>query len=284
MLEAESLKGQSVDIRLLALDLDGTIVGHDNQISDRVRQAIQAAQAKGIQVAIATGRMYISAHKYHQTIASKLPLVAYNGAFIQDPFTNQILHHLPVPAQTAVALLDALEQPQWNSAINIHLYFNDQLYVRQINEETERYAERSNVEAIAVGDLRTLLENNANPTKVLALGTSRQVIAQLIRSVQERFPPEQLYLTQSTPTFLEATHREANKGTGVRYLAEQILGLTSAQVMTIGDNFNDVSMLDYAGFSVAMGNAPKDVQKVAQWVAPRIERDGVAVAIEKFLL
>lgn len=273
-----------MDIRLLALDLDGTIVGHNNHISERVTKAIQAAQAKGIQVAIATGRMYASARKYHQHIASELPLIAYNGALIQDTFTEKILYHLPIPSDIALALINELEQPQWRSKLNIHLYVNDQLYVRQINNETKRYAERSNIEAIAVADFHEFLDNNVNPTKILALGTSRKVINQLMNSLKVRFTSEQLYLTQSTPIFLEATHHEANKGTGVRYLAEQILGLKAEQVMTIGDNFNDVSMLNYAGLSVAMGNAPDAVKEVAQWVAPRIELDGVAVALEKFLL
>ncbi|PSF37320.1 Cof-type HAD-IIB family hydrolase [Aphanothece hegewaldii CCALA 016] len=273
-----------MDIRLLALDLDGTIVGHNNQISERVQQAIQTVQAKGVQVAIATGRMYKSAYKYHQTIASELPLIAYNGALIQDPKSQKILYHLPVALTTAKDLIHELEQPQWRSKININLYINDQLYVSQINDETKRYAQRSNIEAIAVGDLITFLQNNDNPTKILAIGKSRKVTRQLMNSLQQRFTSDQLYLTQSTPIFLEATHQKANKGTGVYYLAEQILGLKAEQVMTIGDNFNDVSMLSYAGMSVVMGNAPDAVKEFASWVAPPIELDGVAVAIEKFLL
>lgn len=278
------LKVKRLDIRLLALDLDGTIVGHNNQISPRVQQAIKAAQSKDIQVAVATGRMYTSARKYHQTIISDLPLIAYNGALIQDPFTEKILYHLPVPLDTALNLINELEKPQWRSRVNIHLYLNDQLYVSQITSETERYAARSNVPVNAVGNLDTFLKNNTEPTKILAVGTSPKVIKQLMNTLQGTFTSDQLYLTQSTPIFCEATHQYANKGAGVCYLAEQILGLTAEQVMTIGDNYNDVSMLSYAGFSVAMGNAPEQVKDVAQWVAPTIELEGVAVAIEKFLL
>jgi hydroxymethylpyrimidine pyrophosphatase-like HAD family hydrolase len=86
------------------------------------------------------------------------------------------------------------------------------------------------------------------------------------------------------PTFLEAANTHVNKGNAVRYLAEEMLGLESHNVMTIGDNFNDVEMLDYAGISVAMGNAPTEVQAIADWVAPSVELDGAAVAIKKFLL
>jgi hydroxymethylpyrimidine pyrophosphatase-like HAD family hydrolase len=75
-----------------------------------------------------------------------------------------------------------------------------------------------------------------------------------------------------------------NKGVAVRYLAEEMLGLQPMNVMTIGDNFNDLEMIEYAGIGVAMGNAPEAIQAIAQWVAPSVEADGAAVAIEKFLL
>jgi hydroxymethylpyrimidine pyrophosphatase-like HAD family hydrolase len=69
----------------------------------------------------------------------------------------------------------------------------------------------------------------------------------------------------------------------VRYLAEKILGLDSSEVMAIGDNYNDTEMLKYAGLSIAMGDAPPRVKEIADWVAPDVENDGAAVAMEKFL-
>ncbi|MEO1637596.1 MAG: HAD hydrolase family protein, partial [Cyanobacteria bacterium J06631_9] len=82
----------------------------------------------------------------------------------------------------------------------------------------------------------------------------------------------------------EATNPLVNKGAAVRYIAEELLGLQRNNVMTVGDNFNDVEMLEYAGIGVAMGSAPAKVQSIANWVAPDVEQDGAAVAIEKFLL
>ena len=83
---------------------------------------------------------------------------------------------------------------------------------------------------------------------------------------------------------MEVTNPFVNKGTAVRYLAEELLGLTSDNVMTIGDNFNDLEMLEYAGIGVAMGGAPQPVQAIANWVTSSVEEDGVAIAIEKFLV
>ncbi|MEA5621393.1 Cof-type HAD-IIB family hydrolase [Nostoc sp. UHCC 0251] len=270
------------DIKLLVLDIDGTIAGHSNTISAGVKQAIIAAQAKGIQVAIATGRMYRSALRFHQEIGSTLPLMAYQGAWIQDPITQKIHRHWPVSREIAYQLLDYFEQPELRSLLSVHFYINDQLYVREVTRETKIYAERSGITPIPVGDLRQALTNE--PTKILALCDDTDVIDQLLGNLRRQYTPAELYLTTSVATFFEATNASVSKGTAVRYLAEELLGLQIANVMAIGDNFNDLEMLEYVGLGVAMGNAPAGVQAIAQWVAPSVEEDGAAVAIAKFLL
>lgn len=271
-----------MEIRLLVLDIDGTIAGRSNEISEPVKEAIKIAQTKGIQVALATGRMYRSAMRFHASIDCQLPIVVYNGAWIQDPFTEERHQHIPVPTVLAQQLLDDLEQPELIDRLGIHFYIDDRLYVRQITSLTESYAQRSGIEPIAVGDLRSLADKH--PTKVLALSREISLIQELLSHLQQRYDPNELYLTQSTVNFLEATHPHANKGTATRYLTEKILGLEAKNVMAIGDNFNDVQMLQYVGLSVAMGNAPTSVKELVNWVAPSVEEDGVAVAIEKFLL
>lgn len=279
---AETAPIDSSKIKLLVLDIDGTISGVSNDINPSVKQAVKSAQNRGIQVAIATGRMYRSALRFHQAIGSNLPLLAYQGAWIQDPATGQLHRHWCLDPATARQLLDYFEQPELKSLLSVHFYINDRLYVREITPETKIYAARSEIEAIAVGDLRNVLDTA--PTKVLALSDDTNIIDRLLGNLRLQYTPAELYLTKSVATFFEATNPAVNKGTGVRYLAEELLGLEPAQVMTVGDNFNDVEMLEYAGIGVAMGNAPSDVQSVAQWVAPSVEQDGAAAAIEKFLL
>ncbi|MBW4609464.1 MAG: Cof-type HAD-IIB family hydrolase [Hassallia sp. WJT32-NPBG1] len=272
----------ATDIKLLVLDIDGTIAGESNNLSQKVLQAIAAVKAKGIQVAIATGRMYRSALRFHQEINSTLPLLAYQGAWIQDPTTQKIHRHLAVNREMAEKLLDYFEQPKLRSLLSVHFYINDELYIRELTRETEIYAERSGIVPIAVGDLRSSLNNE--PTKILALSDDIDIIKDLLGNLRRQYTPAELYLTTSVATFFEATNPLVNKGTAVRYLAEEMLGLQRTNVMTIGDNFNDLEMLEYAGIGVAMGNAPEEVQAIAQWVAPSVEKDGAATAIEKFLL
>ncbi|MDA0266010.1 MAG: Cof-type HAD-IIB family hydrolase [Cyanobacteria bacterium] len=273
-------------IRLLVLDIDGTIAGESNQITPQVQQAVAAAQAQGIQVAIATGRMYQSALRFHQAIGSTLPLMAYQGAWIQDPITQTRYRHNPLSRTYALELLRVLADAEAQQALSIHLYIDDQLHVRSVIDETRDYAQRSQVDPLAVGDLMTFLEQNPTleTTKLLALSPEPAVTQQLLGHLQQRYQPDQIYLTQSVSQFFEATHPLANKGVAVKFVAEELLGLAAEQVMAIGDNFNDAAMLQYAGCAVAMGDAPPAVQAMADWTAPSVEADGVAAAIEKFLL
>ncbi|MDX2255425.1 MAG: Cof-type HAD-IIB family hydrolase [Pseudanabaenaceae cyanobacterium bins.39] len=275
------------DIKLIVVDIDGTISGDANRVNDGVKQAIKAAQARGVNVAIATGRMYRSALRFHEAIGSDMPLISYQGAFIKDPQTNQLVGHWPVELNRALSLLDDLNAYASNDQLSIHIYVDDQLYVRKMTAQTAAYAERSQVEAEVVGDLREFLLANAEerpPTKILALSDTAELVTEMLRVLKDRYTPQQLYLTKSVATFFEATNPIANKGTAVKHLAENILGLDRSQVLAIGDNFNDLEMIEYAGIGVVMGNGAEGLKPLGDWVAPSVEEDGVAVAIEKFVL
>ena len=275
------------DIKLVVLDIDGTISGDANQVNDAVKQAVKAAQSKGVKVAIATGRMYRSALRFHEAIGSDMPLISYQGAFIKDPQTQELVGHWPVEIEQALSLLDDLGEFAIHDQLSIHIYVNDELYVRKMTEQTAAYAERSKVGVNVVGDLREFLTSKNTqhpPTKILALSDTAELVNEMLKIFKDRYTPQQLYLTKSVATFFEATNPIANKGTAVKHLAENILGFDRSQVLAIGDNFNDLEMIEYAGIGVAMQNSPEGLQPLADWVAPSVEDDGAAVAIEKFVL
>ncbi|MGP1371564.1 MAG: Cof-type HAD-IIB family hydrolase [Almyronema sp.] len=274
------------NIQLLVLDIDGTLSGHSNQIEPTVLKAIQAAQAKHIQVAIATGRMYCSAVRFHQAVKSTLPLMSYQGALIKDPLTQKLYQHSPLSRQHALKLLEYLAPLEADQALSIHLYIDDQLHVREIIADTQAYAARSQIQPIAAGDLRAFLTQNATleTTKLLALSPQPELVQTLLAELRQQYSSQDLYFTSSVSTFFEVTSPQANKGAAVKFLAEALLGLNANQVMTIGDNFNDLEMIQYAGIGVAMGDAPAAVKAEADWVAPAVEQHGVAAAIEEFLL
>jgi Cof subfamily protein (haloacid dehalogenase superfamily) len=272
----------TAEIKLLIVDIDGTIAGKSNQVSERVKQAIQAAQAQGVRVGIATGRMYKSALRFHHEIGADFPIIAYQGAWIEDPATGINHRHSPVPVKIALELIDYFEQSHLFDKLSIHVYRDDRLYVRDVNPDTELYVGRSGIEANSVPDLRTVLTDR--PTKILAMSEDVDLIDRLLIDLRQRYPLEELHITTSIPIFLEATQSGINKGSAIDYIATKLLGITAANILAIGDNYNDVEMLAYAGIGVAMGNAPGDVRAIADWIAPDVEADGVAAAVEKFIL
>jgi Cof subfamily protein (haloacid dehalogenase superfamily) len=273
-------------VKLLVLDIDGTISGIANYVKEPVKQAVKAAQSQGVKVAIATGRMYKSALRFHQEIGADCPLISYQGAFIKDPQTETLVGHWPVEVPLALSLIANFTKFDFSDRLSVHLYMDDCLYMKEVTKESAIYAERSGVEAIPVGDLSEFLRANVNnpPTKILALTDNPAQVNQMFEVLTKIYAPQELYLTKSQATFFEATNPVANKGTAVKYLAEYILGFDHTEVMTIGDNFNDVEMIQYAGIGVAMGNAPLGLQELADWVAPDVEQDGVVAAIEQFIL
>ena len=276
------MSSSTAQIKLLIVDIDGTIAGESNQVSPRVKAAISAAQARGVRVGIATGRMYKSALRFHQEIAADMPIIAYQGAWIQDPATGTIHRHCPVPVDIARELLDYFEQPTLLAKLSIHVYRDDCLYVREINPDTELYVGRSGIAVTPVADLRTVLTEQ--PTKILAMSEDTALIQDLLQDLRRKYTADRLHVTTSVPIFLETTQSGIDKGNAIDYVAQNLLGIAAENVLAIGDNYNDVEMLAYAGIGVAMGNAPADVRSLADWVAPPVNADGVAVAIEKFIL
>jgi Cof subfamily protein (haloacid dehalogenase superfamily) len=270
-------------IKLVVLDIDGTIAGKNNQVNPAVKAAVRAAINQGVRVGIATGRMYQSAVRFHQEIGANVPVMAYQGAWIQDPETQQQYRHLQVDPTIAAELIDYFEQPHLPADLSVHVYVDDRLYVKSVQDDTEEYTQRSAVQAHPVADLRSVLGGTA-PTKVLAMHPNVELIASLLQDLKSRYSRDQLHVTTSVPIFLETTNPAVNKGTAIDLIARELLGIDASQVMAIGDNYNDVEMLSYAGWGVAMGNGPQAVQAVADWVAPSVEENGVAVAIERFVL
>jgi Cof subfamily protein (haloacid dehalogenase superfamily) len=270
-------------IRLVVLDIDGTIAGENNEIAPHVQAAVRAVQAKGIQVAIATGRMFHSALRFYEVLDLDLPLMAYQGALIQEPKTGKVHRHWTLAKPTALQLIDYFEQVDFQQHLSVHAYVKDRLYVRAITPESQLYSDRTGVTLYPIGDLRTLIQEH-EPTKLLALSQNADHIDSLYTHLRIQYSPAELYLTKSIATFFEATNPLVNKGTAVQYIAEELLGLNPHQVLTIGDNFNDIEMLQYAGIGVAMGNAPDPVKAFADWVAPDVESNGAAIALSQILL
>jgi Cof subfamily protein (haloacid dehalogenase superfamily) len=271
----------SPPIKLLVVDIDGTIAGKSNQINPTVVNTLTRLQFEGVKVALATGRMHCSALRFHRALGSTLPLISYNGAWIQNPMDGQIHRQYNLLPELVPPLLQFYGELQQQLPININCYTGDRLYMTKLNDLSREYMERSGVEAIIMDSFEPLDPNAM--TKILAIGADGAMMTKVLALTRAKFNQREIHFTKSTPVYLEAINPQINKGVAVKYLAEEVLGLSPANVMAIGDNFNDQEMIQYAGIGVAMGNAPDELKVIADYVTADVEADGVVQAIEHWI-
>ena len=272
---------EAADIRLLVLDLDGTIVDEANHIRDSVAQAVDLVQRRGVAVAIATGRRYQSSLPAYDLIGSTTPLICYEGGQIRDRNSGTIHRHWSLEPHVVSEILDYTEPLSLNGGLSVHFYIEDDLYVSNLNEATNKLFEGSTVAPIVMSDLRPLLGRAI--TEVMVLSDDLEIITRLSTHLKNSNTRTRVKEYKSI-TFLEVFHRTVNKRLAVRCLAEEIMALRPENVMAIGDDLADLEMLEYAGIGVAMGNAPAAVKARADWVTTTIEEDGVARAVERWIL
>lgn len=263
----------STDIKLITIDLDGTLVHHD-QIPERNIRALRMVQDKGITVAIATGRMHASAQQFVSRlgIGADTPIVSYNGAMIRCPGESEPMRHVPLPAELAAEIV----QYGIEKKFSMNYYLDDRLYVLRVDHWARLYQRRTNDTPVPVGDFRRFAGNA--PTKLLVTAYPHDVDG-LLPALQAQFS-DRVYVTRSMPEYIEFLNKEASKGSAVEWLAAH-MGLQREQVMAIGDNLNDQPMIAWAGVGVAMPKA-HDLTRAAADFVPEHEEEGVAEALEHF--
>jgi Cof subfamily protein (haloacid dehalogenase superfamily) len=269
-----------VTVKLLALDLDGTIFGDDLIISDRVRSAIKRARERGVIVTIATGRMFRSACAIAAELSLHEPLICYQGALVQHSDTQEILYHKTIPLPLTHEIITATA----SRGLHLNLYMNDRFFVERDTPEARYYAKiNSGLATNVVGDLHAWLDKQGGgePTK-LVIVTEPSKTDEVLDTFTEVYGAR-LQVTKSHPRFTEFTNIECSKGRALAFLAAHY-DIARDEVMAIGDGHNDLDMIRWAGFGVAMSTAPQPVQDAARLVCPPLSEDGAALAIEDYIL
>jgi Cof subfamily protein (haloacid dehalogenase superfamily) len=264
-------------IRLLALDLDGTLMDDSMVIrSDRVRRAIAAAQARGVIVTLATGRMFDFLLPFARDLGIIAPLICYQGGLIQSPEAEAPIYRATMDPALMRQVLAFTVRRGWHRV----LYADDEVFLDEKRYPERFYRDMLGQRLVWVDELASVLQQH-EPVKFLVFVEPRKaedVLAELRRTFAG-----QMELTRSHARIVEGNPQGVSKGDALRRLAEH-LGVPRAQVMAIGDQENDLPMIVWAGLSVAMGNGSPAVKAAADWVAPPVAEDGAAVAIERFIL
>ncbi len=265
--------------KLLATDLDDTLLNENWKIGERDKNLIQKARQQGLKVIIATGRMFRAAVSYAEELELELPLITYQGALIKNRLTGEIIKQYPLPNVLALQIVEAIRP--WG--YHLHMYHDDELIVAAKNEHVLRYETMSRCQAQEVGDLGQYLQRTGlNPIKILVAEEESKLDA-ILPLLREQFK-DHLHIAKSKSFYLEFSHPLAHKGQALADLATA-LGVKPEEVIAVGDGFNDWEMLKWAGLGAAVANAQTEIKAMADYVTEASNQEGaVGEVIEKFVL
>lgn len=264
-------------IKLVALDLDDTLLDPDLQISEKCRQAIGEVRERGIIVTISTGRMYSSARPYAMQLGLSVPLITYEGALVKHSHTGEALYAQPVPPHLAREVMSYFK----SAGIHFHSYYDDRLVMEKMTREGQAYARLAGVDLVIIPDLRSALDTN-QAMKIMAISDQETSLVRMEQELKERYGGK-LHITRSKRHFLEVMHPEADKSRALQVMAEHF-GIERHEVMAVGDSYNDVEMIAWAGIGIAMANAFPVVKQKADFITSSNQEDGVALALQRFIL
>ncbi len=260
-------------IKLVMTDIDGTIYTPENGISDSVKNCIHNLTANNIKVVIATGRTFKSAKTVADRIGIKCPLVCYQGALINS-YDGEIFDAKYLDEKIAREIIKDFRKRN----IHLNVYVDDVLYVENDNEYIKDYIGDKGIDYFKVDSFDELDFSKLN--KMLAIRYDFVFINQLVEELRKKYP--EIYTVKSQNYFCEIANKNATKGNALKFLAKKY-GIEINEIMAIGDQNNDIEMIETAGIGVAMGNGTEDIKLKADYVTDRIENDGFVKAVEKFI-
>ena len=266
--------------KLIALDMDGTLLDSHHNITPPIKKAIQQARGKGVTVALCTGRPLSGVRDYLKELKMDEKgdfVITYNGALVVDLHNEKTVSHLTLTGSEIRQLL------QLASDLGSRSHFFDLKHVYTTNRDISDYTILDTF--IIKSHLFVTSPEEVDPqgtfTKFMMVDHPEildEALSKLPQAFKERYT-----VIRSAPYFLEFMNKAANKGSGVKLLAES-LGIKQEEVICVGDQENDRHMIEYAGLGVAMGNAVPAIKDIACHITGTNNEHGVAQVIEKFIL
>jgi Cof subfamily protein (haloacid dehalogenase superfamily) len=263
------------NIRMVAIDLDGTLLNDAKQISEQTLCAIRRVQESGVKVVIASARPPRSVRHFHSMLGLDTLQINYNGALIWDDAIGAV-HHQPMPGATALQIIGAARD-----------YFDEVIVSCEILDRwyTDRLEQPYTTETgrLFAPDVVAPLETFCNQpvTKLMLLGDPRMIL-RLEDLLIGRFAMA-VAILRCDPELIQIMDQRVSKANALRVVAAHY-GIPIEQVLAIGDAANDVEMLEAAGIAVAVGNAHPAVKEIADWVAPSNNEHGVYATLRQYKL
>lgn len=272
--------------KLVCIDIDGTLLNNHHRITQRTKDIILRAHQRGVHIVISTGRMYTDAEYYSNLIGVKSPVIASNGAFIKEKDTDKVIYKDVLGEDLSLELLEIFRRhcvkPYFCTP---HKFYYGNIMFKVFYIATKLMGSRSNKLDVKYvfswGRWQKILQQEKdNIVKSEIIYRDAALICKLRDELKCL---TQLEIVDSSRHNIEITRSGVSKGKAVEMLAA-FYGLKRDEIITIGDSENDVSMLEYAGLGIAMGNASAIVKQKADYTTDSNDQDGVANAINKFIL
>ncbi|WP_332628901.1 Cof-type HAD-IIB family hydrolase [Halalkalibacter flavus] len=264
--------------KMIVLDLDDTLLRDDHTISERTKKALMTAQQQGVKVVLASGRPTFGMN----AIAEELQLkeygsfiLSFNGAKIINCKTKEEQYSSTLPPDVAHRLYELSQK----EGVYIHTYIGDEIVTELENRYTTREGE---ITGLPVKKIDNFIEGVNEPVVKVLMCEDPDKLVKVEQKLKEEFAGT-LSIMRSKPYFLEFLEEGVTKGSSLDSLI-QSLGIKQEEVIAMGDSYNDLAMIEFAGLGVAMGNAPDDIKQMADYVTDTNMNDGVAKVVEKFIL
>lgn len=275
-LEQNDAKRMMIDMyKLLAIDLDDTLLTDDLEITPATREALAEAAARGVTVTVATGRMFASAVKIARSLELNVPIITYQGALVKNSHDGKVLYERTVPPGAARRIYEYCR----DRGLHLQAYVDDILYAREDNDKIKAYAELTGTSYVVEPDFDALIRRPQTKLLIIdepdTLDRARAELAEMVG--------KETHITKSKARFLEFTHPEGTKGSALRFLAGHT-GCSMSETIAIGDSWNDHDMVKAAGLGVAMGNAVEALKEIADFITSSNNEEGVKQVIDRFIL
>ena len=273
-----------MDYKLICIDMDGTLLNDKKTISERNIRAIKLAYEKGVRIAVCTGRIFTSAEFFSDLLGVKSPVIAANGAYIRIRDSEIEVYKATIGYDNCKKLLSVFRKYD----IYPHYYTNNVIFTENTIYSSSFYAEANKllskdkqIKVVLVKDWDEIFKKYE--TEIFkGIGINKD-IEKIYKAKIELRDMNEFEVVSSHFNNFEVTNKGVSKGNAVKVLVDYY-GIDSKQVICIGDSENDLSMIKIAGLGVAMGNADDVVKKASQYITDTNNNDGVAKAIEKFVI
>lgn len=261
-------------IKMVVTDIDGTIANKEGNITDNVKKMIKKLSANGVKVVLATGRMFRATYPVLQELELDTPIICYQGGFIKNFKTNEVLYSKYTDVKLAHDVIDYFRA----NNVHINVYVDDVLFVEQDDEYIKNYIENRNIIYTVVDDLKKVEMNRLH--KVLGIDNNPDKITFVTEELKTKYK-DSLYIIRSTPYFCEVSNPDASKASSLCFLRDY-WGIKPDEVLAIGDQDNDIDMIEVAGIGVSMGNGTEHLKNKADYITTSLNEDGFCHAMEKF--